>query len=120
LQLVNVKGKQMQIAFTLKKIIIIYQFYYNYSYNGYVIVHGEGNETFLNACFQILILLSKHVINPTNETYGEIIYYKNKIKRGGWGWKVVTFQTFLNTFTYNLIQWVYKLPTYIVSCLQHL
>lgn len=95
MQLVNVKGKQMQIAFTLKKIIIIYQFYYNYSYNGYVIVHGEGNETFLNACFQILILLSKHVINPTNGTYGEIIYYKNKIKRGGVGVEGSYFPNFL-------------------------
>jgi len=41
----------MQIVSTSKRIIIIYQFYYNYSYNSYVIVHGEGNEIFLNACF---------------------------------------------------------------------
>jgi len=120
LQLLNAKGKQMKIAFISKKITIIYQFYYNYSYNGYVIVHGEGNEFFLNVCFQILVLLSKHAINPTNETCGEIVYYKNKIKREGWGWKVVTFETFLKTFTYNLVQWVYKLPTYIISCLQRL
>jgi hypothetical protein len=83
----------MQIVSTSEKITIIYQFYYNCSYNSYVIVHGKGNEFFLNACFQILFLLSKHFSNPMSETFGEIIYYKNKIKRG-WGGKVITFHTF--------------------------
>jgi hypothetical protein len=46
LQSINAKGKQLQIASTFKIITIIYQFYYNYSYNSYVIVHGEGNDFF--------------------------------------------------------------------------